>query len=302
MITVPIWPEFVRPVLTYLSDDQVRSNREIRTASYDLLNLDDVARAEVLPSGQSRAENRAGWAITHLVKADWITRITRGHYRITPTGREWLSANPGGFHDYASAGKELFSFWETDVTPAASEHVADMVEATIDPIEQIENAVASLDASVAADLLERLRKSDPSFFEDAVVKVLLAMGYGGTEKQGKTIGGTGDGGVDGVIDQDALGLDQIYVQAKRYTEGNKVPGQEIQAFVGAVLQRGASRGVFLTTSDFTPAARAAGDASHHVRIVLINGERLATLMIKHRVGVQVKQTYHVVDVDEDFFE
>lgn len=160
---------------------------------------------------------------------------------------------------------------------------------------------SELNQAVVVDLLERLRGSHPDFFEEAVVKVLLAMGYGGAEQRGKRIGGTGDGGVDGVIDQDALGLDQTYIQAKRYAEGKTIGGETIQAFVGAVLQKGASRGVFITTSSFTPAAKAAA-ASHHVRIALIDGLRLASLMIQYRVGVQTRQTYEVVELDEDFFE
>jgi restriction system protein len=150
-------------------------------------------------------------------------------------------------------------------------------------------------------LLTRLRSSDPGFFEEAVVKVLLAMGYGGTEQRGKRIGGTGDGGVDGVIDQDALGLDQIYVQAKRYADGNTIGRETIQAFIGALQGFGATRGVFITSSTFTANARDYANAIS-TRVILIDGQRLAQLMIKYRVGVQVKQSYEVVEIDEDFFE
>lgn len=131
--------------------------------------------------------------------------------------------------------------------------------------------------------------------------MLLAMGYGGAEQRGRRIGGTGDGGVDGVIDQDALGLDQIYVQAKRYADGHNVGREAIQAFIGALHGFGASRGVFITSSAFTREARQYAEAVP-TRVVLIDGARLAELMIKYRVGVQVKQSYDIVEIDEDFFE
>lgn len=173
--------------------------------------------------------------------------------------------------------------------------------AEVDPAEQIEHGVARTRSDIVDDLLSRVRESDPAFFEEAVVKVLLAMGCGGTEERGRRIGGTGDGGVDGVIDQDALSLDQIYVQAKRYAEGNNVGREAIQAFIGALHGFGAQRGVFITSSKFTSGAQQHAD-NIPTRIVLIDGPRLATLMIKHRVGVQVKQAYEVVEIDEDFFE
>lgn len=303
VINVPIWPAFVRPILVCLNDDQVHDRRNIYAACYSTLGLGEQALGETLPSGESRAKNRASWALSDLTAAGWITRVSRGRYQIADSGREWLRANPLGFSDYTTARQVLVGGRAFDA-PTPKPSLIPESPLTLDPIEQIEAAITELDGAIASDLLGRLRTTDATgaFFEEAVVEVLLAMGYGGTERQGRAIGRSGDGGVDGVIDQDALGLDQIYVQAKRYAKGNNVSGQDIQAFVGAVLQKGASRGVFLTTSDFTTAAWTAAAASHHVRIVLINGERLAALMIKHRVGVQVKRTYDVVEVDDDFFE
>lgn len=154
---------------------------------------------------------------------------------------------------------------------------------------------------MAAELLVKLREADPDFFEEAVVQLLLAMGYGGSEQRGKRIGGSGDGGVDGVIDQDALGLDQVYVQAKRYKETSTVGRPEIQGFVGALHGFGATRGVFITTSTFTQGALGYAQ-SVPTRIILIGGARLVNLMMKHKVGVQAAHIYEVVEVDEDFFE
>lgn len=300
--SVPIWPEFVKPTLEVLATGEVLARRTIASRTIELLELSDAAREEQLESGGNRAENRANWSITHLTKARMIERVARAQYQITDAGREWLSDNPEGLRDFSTANQTFARYWPAP-KPQAQQAPAEMVpdEETADPIELIEAGVARIKSDVATTLLERLRTSDPAFFEDAVVAVLLAMGYGGAEQRGKRIGGSGDGGVDGVIDQDALGLDQIYVQAKRYADGNNVGREAIQAFMGALAGLGATRGVFITSSAFTTGAV---EYARQIptRIILIDGTRLAELMIKYRVGVQVAQSYDVVDVDEDFFE
>ncbi len=171
----------------------------------------------------------------------------------------------------------------------------------LDPVEQIADGISRIEDEVGIELLSRLRESHPDFFEQAVVDLLLAMGYGGAEQRGTRIGGSGDGGIDGVIDQDALGLDRIYVQAKRYKEGSNIGRETIQAFVGALQGFGATRGIFLTTSAFTPLAITYAD-NVQSRVILIDGQRLVALMIKYRVGVQVKKTYTAVEIDADFFD
>jgi restriction system protein len=299
---VPIWPRFVAPVLHGLAVGDTASRREVRRRAIDVLGLSEEARAEVLDSGMARAAHRADWAITHLARSGLIEKVARAQYRIAEKGRTWLAQHPEGLTDFASANRLFAEFWPKG--EASSTIVVEPLEnpsPVLDPVEQIESGVLRIRTEVSEALLERLRSSDPAFFEDAVVEVLLAMGYGGSEKRGKRIGGTGDGGVDGVIDQDALGLDQVYVQAKRYAVGNNVGRETIQAFVGALHGFGASRGVFITSSDFTSGAR---DYAKGVptRIGLIDGQRLTELMIEYRVGVQVKQTYEIVEVDEDFFE
>lgn len=154
---------------------------------------------------------------------------------------------------------------------------------------------------VGAELLTALREADPEFFEGVVVDVLLAMGYGGAHGKGAAIGRSHDGGIDGVIDEDALGLDKIYVQAKRYGEGNNIGSQDIQAFVGALHGQAAQKGVFFTTSTFTPSARGYA-ASVPTRLVLIDGQRLTELMMHYRVGVQVQRSYVTLELDRDYFE
>lgn len=298
---VPIWPEFVVPTLQVLSDGKSRQRREVFDAVAEHAGISDNARAETLKSGGTRYEQRMGWVLSHLGKAQWVDRPERGHYLITDAGRAALAKYPSGF-DYSLAREVFAPFWpeKTAATapPAAPEQAVDEIS---DPIEVIEDAVARIEASVGDQLLDRLRNSHPDFFEQAVVDLLLKMGYGGAAQRGRRIGGSNDEGVDGLINQDALGLDQVYIQAKRYKAGNNVGREPIQAFVGALHGFGASRGVFLTTSAFTSGAV---DYAQKVpsRIILIDGVKLVELMIAYRVGVQEKQKFSAVEVDEDYFE
>lgn len=261
----------------------------------------DVALAETIGSGKSKVEDRIGWAITHIDRAGWISRPQRGHYRIEDSGSRWLREHPEGLASYREAERTFAADW-VQATSTATAMPLSSSAGEDSPSGQIEAAVKQAESLVADDLLERLRGSDPAFFEQAVIQVLLKMGYGGAEQRGRRIGGTGDGGVDGVIDQDALGLDQVYVQAKRYADGNTVGSSTLQAFVGALHGVGATRGVFITSSAFTAQARDFVDGLRDRRVILIDGNRLAALMIQYQVGVQVAQTYTVVEVDEDFFE
>lgn len=299
---VPIWPHFVSFILSSLSDGSTMSRREIISRAIDLASLSEAARIETLNSGGLRSEQRLGWAISNLLKAGWIERPAKATYRITEVGRAWYDAHPEGIQSFSDANRIFSPFWPESTKKIDAGGVSEVTTSeTEDPIEQIESGINRIAADVGDALLARLRESHPDFFEEAVVKLLLAMGYGGAEQRGRRIGGTGDGGVDGVIDQDALGLDRIYVQAKRYADGNSVCRETIQAFIGALHGFGASRGVFITTSTFTQNARDYASGIQ-TRVILIDGKRLVSLMIKYRVGVQVKQSYDVVDIDEDFFE
>lgn len=299
---VPIWPLFVAHVLRALSDAETMHRRDIVSRAIDSAGLSEAARAETLNSGGLRSEQRIGWGISNLHRAGWIDRPVRANYRITQAGREWYGKHPEGISDFSTARTVFAPFWpQSDARKPVVSVTEETLVTDVDPIEQIESGINRIHSDVGAALLTRLRESHPEFFEQAVVDLLLRMGYGGAEQRGKRIGGSNDGGVDGVIDQDALGLDRIYVQAKRYADGNTVGREAIQAFVGALHGVGASRGVFITTSAFTSGAR---DYVHAVssRIILIDGVRLVGLMIKYRVGVQVKQSYDIVELDEDFFE
>jgi restriction system protein len=300
---VPIWPALIVPVLEALSTVGTVHRKTLFDLAADRAGLSDAARSERLATGGLRYEQRMGWVLSHSVKAGWVSRPLRANYAITDAGREWLAQNQQGLN-YSEARALFRPFWPNrDIAPG--EKAVALEEATIldsiEPVEQIENAIQRIQEDVGEQLLERLRNSHPSFFERAVVKLLLAMGYGGADQRGRAIGGTGDGGVDGVIDQDALGLDRIYVQAKRYQAGSNIGRDTIQAFVGALAGVNASKGVFITTSAFT------ADAKNYVqtiqsRIILIDSAKLVSLMIEYGVGIQTRQRYSVVEVDEDFFE
>lgn len=297
------WHGFLQPVLDVLSDGKIWKTRNLQKAVCDRAGLSESQRVETLPSGQSRAENRIGWATSALYKAELIEKPDRGAYMLSGAGHKFRL-------DHAN---ETISEKTLKTIPAYQKYLAAIAraqsqpkspipdESGADPLESIENGIATLHSEVETELLKRLRDQDPDFLERSVLDVLVAMGYGGAEQRAAVIGGSGDGGLDGVIDQDPLGLERVYVQAKRYKEGSAVGRPDIQGFVGALHGKGANRGVFITTSSFT------ADAREYVRtvptrVILIDGQRLAQLMIKYGIGVQQRQVFTVVELDEDYFD
>jgi restriction system protein len=298
---LPSWDQFMVPMLQVLSDGTTRSFRELRREVSDLSVLTLEQRAETLPSGQLKSENRIGWAASYLTRVGALTRPQRGLY--TEMGRELLAKHPSGITELelrslARPGDEWWVTRSSGDSESSAQELPTVVE-RLDPTEQVEQGIARIHAEVAADLLERLHSQEPEFFEAAVVQLLLAMGYGGTHGTGAPTQLTHDGGIDGVIDQDALGLNKIYIQAKRYAPENAVQKPEVQAFVGALSGK-ADGGFFITTGRFTSGAIEYA-ASAHARVILVDGKRLTDLMIRHKVGVQVSKAHEVVEVDEDFF-
>ena len=285
------------PSLRFLTDGETYRAREVREAAGAELQLTDEARAELIPSGQPRWENRALWALSYLGRYGAAERPSRGRYRITDAGRALLRERPE-----LITARDLATFLgEPDPANAAKPDPVEATEALLDPIEQVDDGIARIEADVASDLLLRLHANEPAFFESAVLDLLLAMGYGGANGRATRTQLVGDGGIDGIIDQDALGLSRVYVQAKRYALENSVGRPEIQAFVGALHGNAANQGVFITTGRFSGGAQAYA-AGVPTRVVLIDGARLAALMIRFEVGVQVKRTLKIIEIDEDFFE
>lgn len=303
-MSLPTWEGFMVPCLRALSDGSTRSRREMNGVVADLVGLDADDRALVIGSGQPQFANRIGWALSQLARVGALAKPSRGHYRITDAGREVLAAFPEGVTEKQldSLGSDPTSAIQPYVAPPRQQPplaAATAETSSLDPTEQVEQGISRIHADVAAELLTRLCAQDPTFFEHAVVQLLLAMGYGGVGGRGLMTSRSNDGGIDGVIDQDVLGLSKVYVQAKRYAPGNSVQRPELQGFVGALSGK-ADSGVFFTTSTFTAGAVEWADRVP-ARVILVDGQQLATLMIRYKVGVQVKDTYAVVEVDEDFF-
>jgi restriction system protein len=271
-------------------------------------------RTALLPSGrQTTIANRTHWAITYLAKAGLLGRVARGEYEATEAGRALLAEAPARItlrllHDRyaeirrfrarqgADTGDHAGALDETVIAVSAPANGAT-------PDDAISDAIAAIEAKVRADLLERLTAMPPGFFEKVVVDLLVAMGYGGSaEDAGERLGRAGDGGVDGVIREDRLGLDLIYIQAKRYAPDRSIGPDAIRSFAGALDEFGARKGVFLTTAGFTAAAETYAKAHQTKRIVLIDGERLTLLMLRHDVGVRADRTITVKRLDLDYFE
>lgn len=296
----------MRPLLATLEDGSDRSIREVREllAEHFSLTADDLA--EQIPSGRAKTfQNRVGWATTYLYRTGLVERPKRSTYRLTPRGREVLATNLKRVDLKILSQFEEFNEFRQSRSDdpkhvAGSSDASDAPDvATQTPEEQIDAAYRELRTALAADLLDRVRERSPEFFEQLVLDVLHAMGYGGTH-DGATqrLGQSGDEGVDGVIREDELGLDLIYVQAKRWA--NTVGRPEIQKFFGALHGQRASKGVFITTSSFTKGAIAYAEGVTP-RVILVDGKDLARLMMDYDVGVTVAKTYRLKRVDLDYF-
>lgn len=303
---VPNFDEFRPAVLKALSDGQVRTFSDLCTEACGILELSDSAMRQELPSGQLRHRNRVNWACSSLVKAGLLRRPKRGMYEITANGQSVVARNLTSYSE-----KDLLewpSWQEYQREIAERKNAEDSRQNTIgtefdtdlDPIEQCKKLAQAHNADIETELRHRLQDGTPEFFEKAVVDLLWAMGYGGSYGDREHLGKSGDGGIDGVIRQDALGLNKVYIQAKRYADGNTVGRPAIQQFFGSLSSRGADRGVFITTSRFSDEAKR--EAEVYKSMILIDGIRLTRLMLEYKVGVQPVQRLTMFKVDEDFFE
>ena len=286
------------PLLELAADGEVHSMDEAYEVLAERFRLTEEERAELLPSGrQSRYENRVGWARTYLTKAGLLESTGRGQFKITPRGLDVLKSGITDIDkNYLYQFPEFVEFRRRDRGNAESEVIEDAGKT---PDEQLELLYLELEKQLAHELLERIRQCSPAFFERLVIQLLVAMGYGGSVSDaGKAVGRSGDDGIDGIIKQDRLGLSNIYIQAKRWN--NTVPGEVVRAFAGSLALKKASRGVIITTSDFSEGAIKAAEQLGN--IVLIDGETLAQYMIEYNVGVTVAARYEIKRIDRDFFE
>lgn len=307
---IPDYQKFMQPLLQYLSDGQSRSRQDRAKWLANYFQLTDEQQLERLPSGKATTlYSRVGWAGTYLLKAGLLDRPARGQVRITPRGLEALAdSNRGTVIDnaYLRRFPEFVAFQSQSQRPDTG-HEDPLLSVSNDerterrtPEEAMESAHLTLRAALATDLLERIQAGSPRFFEQLVLDLLVAMGYGGSRADAaQAVGGSGDGGVDGYIKEDKLGLDSIYLQAKRWKESVGRP--VVQAFAGSLEGFRARKGVLITTSRFSQ------DAHDYVRriekrIVLIDGQQLSEFMIDHGVGVSEVATYSIMRVDEDYFD
>lgn len=300
-MAVPGFQEMFLPFLQCIYDGKPRHTSLIREYIEQALQISDQDKEEMIPSGQStKVANRVGWARTHLNKAGLVEPVSRGIYRITNAGKALVDSPPPTFNiKYLNTIPSHVQWFNTDkpgeVGPVGP---PDLEEET--PQERIDLAIRALDNSLRSELLDHLTKVDPYRFEQIVIDLLFAMGYGGSREEAAMVTKkSGDEGIDGVINEDRLGLDVIYVQAKRWQ--NQVGRKEIQSFVGALAGKQANKGVFITTSGFASTATEYA-AMVTQKVILIDGSRLADLMIEHNVGVSVIRAISIKRIDSDYFE
>jgi restriction system protein len=299
-MAVPDFQTFMRPLLAYHADGEEHEIAATRAALADHFELSEDDRAERIPSGRvTYLQNRVGWAATYLFSL--LERPRRAHYRITARGRAVLEQQPE-LVDLAVLRQfeEFVEFLSGSGSNSASGSTQEPVGAeTATAEERVDAGYRELRGALAADLLDRVREQSWEFFERLVLEVLKAMGYGGPEGAVERLGGHGgDEGVDGVIREDPLGLELIYIQAKSWE--STVGRPDIQQFIGALQGKQASKGIFITTSKFSDDALAYA-RSVAVRVILIDGRRLAELMIDHNVGVNTRETYELKEVDLSYF-
>jgi restriction system protein len=300
-MTIPDYQSIMLPLLHLLVDEKEHSLQESIEYLVEKFKLSDAERKELLPSGRQYAfDNRVGWARTYMKKAGLLESTRRGYFRITERGLKIIKKNPQDINvKFLEQFSEFIDFRNNSKSENKSGNNQSELISNQTPQEDIETAIQKLNQDLATDIIQTIKECSPAFFEKLVVDLLLNMGYGGTRKDaGQTVGRSGDGGIDGIINEDRLGLDVIYIQAKRWQ--NSVGRPEIQKFAGTLQGFRAKKGIFITSSTFTKEAR---DFVSMIdsRIILIDGQNLAQLMIEYNLGVTPFVSYEVKKIDSDYF-
>jgi restriction system protein len=307
-MTVPDYQTLMRPLLFYAQDGGEKNIREAMKAIANQFALTEQDLSELVPSGKDTLfANRIHWARTYLDKAAAIKRTRRAHFQITDRGQDLLQKHPeridigvlNQFPEFVAFRADKHSGEEAHPEPAESIPSHPISSAT--PDERIDQAEKEISKNLQSRLLERILELSPAFFEKLVLELIVKMDYGGAGAIAEKTGGSGDEGFDGTVNQDVLGLDKIYLQAKRYKTDNTVGRPMIQQFAGALAGRGASTGVFITTSSFSPQAIEFANQVPQ-RPILIDGEKLTKLMIQYGVGVRTERTVEIKRIDLDYFE
>ncbi len=305
MTTVPTYDEFIEPVLRVLA----KHAQGLKTANVyqqvaDEVGLTEEQRDELLPSGrQAYYQNRIGWAFDRIKRADYGESVTRGVWALTDAGRAFIEARSE--HGLSATEVKAIADLGKLVTTSSQDVMvglgAERTEISQTPEEAIDSALAELNQSISSELMRFILALTPEQFEVLVLDVLLAMGYGADRRALQRVGGSGDGGIDGVVTLDRLGLEKVYVQAKRWAPGNTVGRPDIQSFYGALAMHHANKGVFITTSSFSQHAIEFAKSAPGA-IVLVDGEMLTRLMIEFGVGVSTQRIVKIVRVDSDYFD
>ena len=299
-MAIPDFQTIMLPLVQFANDSKEHSLREAIDALANYFKLTKEERKELLPSGrQARFDNRVGWSRTHLAKAGLLNSTRRGYFEITQLGQDILAQNPNVID---VAFLKQFPGYLEFIKPTAQDNksaVLDETDSSQSPEEAIESAYQRVRQELANEILTTIKGCSPAFFERLVIDLLVQMGYGGTRKDaGEAIGGSGDEGIDGIIKEDRLGLDIVYIQAKRWE--NTVSRPEIQKFAGALQGQRARKGIFITTANFSEGAKRYVSMIDS-KIVLIDGDMLAQLMIDFNIGVAPFATYEMKRLDSDYF-
>ena len=303
---IPDFQSLMLPVLKALSGGVEMPISKVRVYVADTEGLTTEDVRELLPSGRQQVfTNRIAWAVTHMSHAGLVEKVRRSVYKLTKEGERLLAQAPTRIDLKILRNYSAYAEWKTGQSaPAASGDTALAVseDESVTPEEALDRAAKELRNALETEVLDRVREAEPAFLERVVIDLLIAMGYGGGDAaMGRVTGRSGDGGIDGTIREDTLGLDEVYLQAKKYAAGNTVGESDLRNFAGAIDAANTTKGVFVTTASFTKAAKAYVEKSPK-RIVLIDGKELARLMVEHNIGVRPKIQYKVKRIDEDYFD
>lgn len=303
-MAIPKYHEFMKPILELLKDNQFHKRADLYKVLALRFQLNEAELHEWLPSGKQLVyKNRIGWALTYLKKAKIIESPARASFRITELGHRVLDENPRVVdQNYLKKFEGFQSFINSSTDNTLLDEDVPDVGNDESPQDLLDRAYMTISNTLTDDLLNEVMNQSSVFFERLVVDLLVSMGYGGSRTENsQVLGKSGDEGVDGVIKEDKLGFDEIYIQAKRWDIEKTVGRPELQKFVGALTGQGASKGAFITTANFTKEAKAYVSKQHACKVVLIDGKSLAALMVEHDLGVSVENTYLLKKVDTDYF-
>ena len=299
---IPRYNEMYKELLNSIIDRKEYKFKEIKDKVATILNISDEERQEKLSSGSKKFDYRLNWTCTYLKRAKLVENTERGVIRITQRGLDLLATNPAVIDNNTLKNYEEFREFLNLKGNKETQDIKENIAEEQTPQDVLETSFEKINEILQEEVLEEVMRKDPYFFENLVVKLLQKMGYGTLRNSGIVTKKSNDEGIDGIVNQDKLGFDSIYIQAKKWDKDSTVSRPEIQKFVGALAGQGATKGLFITTARFSDGAREYSQKQHTTKIVLIDGMELAKLMIEYNLGVSVEKIYEIKKIDSDFFE